>query len=209
MAHVGVEGTGHARRNVAQIIEGHDAERVALIAGGRETTYGELRDQVGRLRGGLAAAGVGPGDRVAMLCGNNRPFVLGYLATVGLGAVVVPLNPASPAPEIERELAAVEPVAVLVGPSAVVAWGEVDRSALPSIRTVVLAEERAGGPAGDATLDELLEHDPHPVAPRIVGRREQCHRGSPARHVVLLAARPGPASARLSSTRASAARRRR
>jgi len=160
---VGVDGTEHARVNLAHVIDAHDPDRVALIAGGRETTYGELRDQVARLRGGLAAAGVTAGDRVALLCGNNRPFVLAYLATVGLGAVVVPLNPASPAPEIERELAAVEPVAVLVGPSAVAAWSDVDRTVVPSIRTVVLAEERAGAPEADTTLDELLAHEPHAV----------------------------------------------
>ena len=34
---------------------------------------------------------------------------MSYLATVGLGAVAVPLNPSSPAHEIERELAVVEP----------------------------------------------------------------------------------------------------
>ena len=50
---------------------------------------------------------MGPGDRVALLCGNGRFFVDAYLATVGLGAVAVPLNPTSPAPEIDREIAAV------------------------------------------------------------------------------------------------------
>ncbi|MGE3589955.1 MAG: AMP-binding protein, partial [Ilumatobacteraceae bacterium] len=45
---------------------------MAVISRGRETTYGELRDQVAHVRGGLAAFGIGPGDRVALLCGNGR-----------------------------------------------------------------------------------------------------------------------------------------
>lgn len=146
--------------NLAHMIDVHDADGVALIAGNRETTFGELRDQVARMRGGLAALGVGDGDRVAMLCGNNRYFVVSYLAIVGLGAIAVPLNPVSPAPEIERELAAVEPVAVIVGPVAAPAWSAVDLDALPSVRTVVCAE---GEHTGAVPLDELLGHDPLPA----------------------------------------------
>ena len=32
--------------NLAHMIDGHDADRVALISRNRETTYGQLRDQV-------------------------------------------------------------------------------------------------------------------------------------------------------------------
>ena len=146
--------------NLAHVIDAHDADRVALIVGGRDTTYGELRDQVARLRGGLASCGIGDGDRVALLCGNNRSFVVSYLAVVGIGAVAVPLNPASPAPEIERELAAVGPAAVIVGPAAAAAWSEVDRDALPTVHTVVLAE---GELPGAVSLDDLLAHEEAPM----------------------------------------------
>jgi long-chain acyl-CoA synthetase len=82
------------------------------------------------VRGGLAPLGVAAGDRVVLLCGNNRYFVLAYLATLGLGAVAVPLNPASPAPEIERELATVgAKVVVLVEPLAAHGVEQVDRAA--------------------------------------------------------------------------------
>lgn len=148
--------------NLAAMIEPHDADRVALISRSRETTYGQLRDQVARLRGGFAANGVGHGDRVAILCGNNRYFVISYLAAVGLGAAVVPLNPASPAAEIERELAQVDPVVVVVGPSAMAEWSRVDRSSLASVATVIVAEGAAHEHAGVA-LDDLLDTDPVPI----------------------------------------------
>jgi long-chain acyl-CoA synthetase len=147
--------------NLARIIEPHDSERVALISRNVESTYGELRDQIDHLRGGLAACGVGHGDRVAILCGNNRYFVIAYFATLGLGAVAVPLNPTSPAHEIERELVVVSPRLVLVGPSAAAAWAHVDESSAGSIETVVMAEGEAL--PGTRTLDQLLAADPVPV----------------------------------------------
>jgi long-chain acyl-CoA synthetase len=146
--------------NVASILDGHADDVVALISRNRETTYGDLRDQVARMRGGLAGLGVGDGDRVAILCGNNRYFVVSYFAIVGLGAVAVPLNPASPGPELQHELAAVEPCAVVVGPAAEPCWAAVDRGALTSIRAVVHAE---GDPGDDVEMAELLRAEPMPV----------------------------------------------
>ena len=93
--------------NLASIIDSHPAESVALISRGRTTTYGTLREQVGSLRGGLVGLGIEPGDRVGILCANNWYFVSTYLATLGVGAIAVPLNPLSPPRELERELAAV------------------------------------------------------------------------------------------------------
>ena len=92
--------------NLAHMIDAHDADRVALIVGAtaRPPTASCATRSPG-CAAGSPRCGVGDGDRVAMLCGNNRYFVVSYLAIVGLGAVAVPLNPASPAPEIERELA--------------------------------------------------------------------------------------------------------
>jgi long-chain acyl-CoA synthetase len=104
--------------NLATLIEDHAADRPALICDGTVTTYGELRDQVARIRGALLAREVAPGDRVALVADNNWSFVAGYLATLGIGAVAVPLNPQSPVPELERELAVVDAGLVLVGPDA-------------------------------------------------------------------------------------------
>jgi long-chain acyl-CoA synthetase len=141
--------------NLAHIIDPHPADRVAIVSRGRTTTYGMLRDQVGHLRGGLARLGVQPGDRVALLCSNGRYFVDLYLAALGLGAVAVPLNPASPGPEIERELATVDAKVVVIEPLAAHAWAQVERSALPSLVTVV-ATEADTVEGADILFDELL-----------------------------------------------------
>jgi long-chain acyl-CoA synthetase len=146
--------------NLADIIESHPADKVAVISRGRTTTYGTLREQVGGARGGLVRVGVKPGDRVALLVANNRLFVVSYLAVLGLGAVAVPLNPTSPAAEIERELATVGATAVIVGPSGLASWKNVDRAKVPTVRQVIAAE---GQLAGAASLDELILAEPTPI----------------------------------------------
>ena len=144
--------------NLAHIIDGHAADHVAVISRGVETTYGQLRDQVARVRGGLAHLGVGRGDRVAVLCGNGLYFVETYLAVLGLGAVVVPLNPQSPAPEIEHQIATVGAGVVLVEPAAASAWGAVDRAAIPTVRQVIATER--GSLDSELAFDDLLAADP-------------------------------------------------
>jgi len=53
----------------------------------------------------LQAAGVGPGDRVAVSLGKSAGLVTAHLAVLGVGAGVVPLNPALTARETEAVLA--------------------------------------------------------------------------------------------------------
>src|SRR5436305_10019902 len=67
-------------------------EKIALWFGTRSWTYAELDDVSDRVAGGLAAAGVRAGDRVAMFLPNCPELVLGYFACFKIGAIVVPLN---------------------------------------------------------------------------------------------------------------------
>ncbi|MEY2445101.1 MAG: long-chain acyl-CoA synthetase [Ilumatobacteraceae bacterium] len=148
--------------NLAHIIDSGRDDHVAVISRGEETTYGQLRDNVARVRGGLARLGVTRGDRVALLCGNGLPFVETYLAVLGLGAVTVPLNPQSPAPEIEREIATVGATVVLVEPSAAAAWSAVDRAAIPSVQHVIATD--ANGIDTTMQFTDLVSADPVDVA---------------------------------------------
>jgi long-chain acyl-CoA synthetase len=148
--------------NLAHIIDDHDADSVALIWRNRVTTYGDLRDQVAAFRGGLAASGVVADDRVALIVGNSPQFVIAYLATIGLGAVAVPLNPASPGPELQTELSVVGPRAVVVDTHGSATWANVDRAAVASIELVVLADPAAGA-EGIVAFDDLLAAAPADV----------------------------------------------
>ncbi len=141
--------------NLAHLIDDHPADRVALISRGVPTTYGELRNQVAAMRRALMAMGIVRGDRVAVACGNGVHFVVSYLGALGVGAVVVPLNPTSPAPELERELAVVTPQAIVLEPVAVAAWQAIDAAVAVTIPNVIVTEGQAinGAVAFDAVLD--------------------------------------------------------
>ncbi len=141
--------------NLAELIEGHAPDSTALISRSRPTTYGALYEQIDRLRGGLASIGVGDGDRVALLCSNSRHFVITYFAVLGLGAVAVPLNPLSPSPELESEIASVSAKVVVIEKVSTATWNNVDRNAVPSVATVVSCDP-SSAPVGSVPIGELL-----------------------------------------------------
>jgi long-chain acyl-CoA synthetase len=152
-----VLATGNLGRvNLAAIIEAHPKSAPAVLdVDGQVLTYGELRAQVGGLRGALAEAGVSPGDRVVLIAGNDHTFVLGLLAILGVGGVAVPLNPTSPAAELTREIGVVRPVAAIVGAGAKCPA----RGAPP----VVITADDKGTKKESITLSDALAHAPAPL----------------------------------------------
>jgi acetoacetyl-CoA synthetase len=78
--HALTPGPGRADDDVAAIAVLEDATE-------RTITHAELRDLVARARAGLAAAGVGLGDRVVALAPNAIETLVAFLATASLGAV--------------------------------------------------------------------------------------------------------------------------
>src|SRR4051794_3792097 len=62
-------------------------------------TYAEFGALVDKCRGGLAAAGVGKGDRVACIANNRVEWAAGAYACYGLGAAWVPMYEA----QLEKE----------------------------------------------------------------------------------------------------------
>ncbi len=149
--------------NLASILDPHPDDAVALVSRGRTTTYGQLRDQVARLRGGLTRLGLEPGDRVAIVAANNWYFVVSYLAVLGAGYVAVPINPTSPKPEVHRELAAIGARAVIVGPSGRATVAGLDRIGLPALKHVVASDDDV--PAAER-LGDLLDGEPTPLVER-------------------------------------------
>ncbi len=69
------------------------AHEAAVVYRDEKVTWADLRERTERLAQGLAAAGIGPGDPVALLLANSPAYVVSALAVGGLGAIVVPLNP--------------------------------------------------------------------------------------------------------------------
>jgi long-chain acyl-CoA synthetase len=150
--------------NLASIIDPHPAEAVAVISRGKETTYGELREQVAGLRGGLLGLGLDAGDRVGIVAANNWYFVVSYLAVLGAGCVAVPINPTSPAPEVQQELASIGARVVIAGPAGRSTMAHLDRGALPALEHVVVSSPVEGLDA--LLLDELAASTPAPLVER-------------------------------------------
>lgn len=76
-------------------------EREALVFGDTRYTYAELDARVDRVAGVLAERGITKGDRVALMSGNSDRFVIAFYAAHRLGAIFVPINPGSAAPELD------------------------------------------------------------------------------------------------------------
>ncbi len=70
----------------------------------RAVSFDERRDIAARFAGTLAAAGIRPGDRVALMCGNRAEFIESFLGCAWLGAVAVPLNVAARGPQLTHYL---------------------------------------------------------------------------------------------------------
>ncbi len=78
------------------IVEYHGRDRpnaVALRDGARVMTYSELDQLAESFANGLASAGLGPGDRYAVLSTNCLEYFAWYFGAAKIGAVTVPLNP--------------------------------------------------------------------------------------------------------------------
>ncbi len=93
-------------------------DRVALDFFGAETTYAALAERVGRAAEALRRAGVGRGDRVALVLPNCPQHVVAFYAVLRLGAVVVEHNPLYTASELSHQLGD-------SGATAVICWDKV------------------------------------------------------------------------------------
>src|SRR5882672_4670597 len=67
-------------------------DSIAVIEGARRFTYAEFAERVERQAAALAALGVAPGDRVAVLAPNCAMALEAHFAPMRIGAVLVMLN---------------------------------------------------------------------------------------------------------------------
>jgi crotonobetaine/carnitine-CoA ligase len=72
--------------------------------GGMTLTYVEAKKAAAGYAATLAADGIKPGDRVALLCGNRAELLLTILGCAWLGAIAVPINVASRGAQLEHIL---------------------------------------------------------------------------------------------------------
>jgi acyl-CoA synthetase (AMP-forming)/AMP-acid ligase II len=130
----------------------------AVVCGARRLGWQALHDMVMRVAGGFARRGLQPGDRVALLLGNEIEFVVATLAAAASGTVVVPLSIREQAPGIAYILNQCGAAAVIHDAD----LGERLPSAAdtPSLRMRIAVGEFAGSESFSA----LAASDPLPAA---------------------------------------------
>jgi crotonobetaine/carnitine-CoA ligase len=87
-----------ARRTVPAMLTAQAerySDRLLFSCAGEQWTYRETRANAARYAGLLATAGIGRGDRVAIVCGNRSELMGLFLGCGWAGAVSVPLNVAA------------------------------------------------------------------------------------------------------------------
>ncbi len=95
-----------------------DPNAIAIVLGDRRLTYAELVASSRRLARLLRDAGVGVGDRVALMVPKTPAAIVGMHAVLEAGAAYVPIDLASPAPRVARVIASAQPRAILAAPEA-------------------------------------------------------------------------------------------
>ena len=81
-------------------------DKLALqFIGGPPVNYGQLAAAVNRSAAYLLSLGITPGDRVAVQLPKCLPFIYFHLASMQIGAIFLPLNPAYPPFELRYFLA--------------------------------------------------------------------------------------------------------
>jgi fatty-acyl-CoA synthase len=151
-----------------------DCDALVDVRAGCRWSYAELLSAVRRLATGLLRAGIGAGDRVGIWAPNRWEWVLVQYATAEIGAILVTINPAYRARELEYALRQSAVAMVIAAPG----FKDVDYAAMlaevapgcPGLRHVVFMEsdrwdELAGARADPNALTEIAAslHSKDPV----------------------------------------------
>lgn len=130
-------------------------------------TYAELDAAVDRIAEVLAGLGVTKGDRFALMATNSDRFILAFYAAHRLGAIFVPINPASAPPELVYLLEDSGAKAFVYDPALAATVKAAEADGLPATAEQVLAlgdgtdhrnllalaEDAAGNPPEDTVTE--------------------------------------------------------
>ncbi|MAQ13334.1 MAG: long-chain fatty acid--CoA ligase [Sandaracinus sp.] len=127
-------------------------------------TYGEFRKTTDQIRGGLAAAGVTKGDRVAVIANNRPEWAVAAYATYGLGGAFVPMYESQLTSDWKYILRDCGAKVLFVANQSILERIQGIRDELPDLETVVLIDGDAPGAEGTTSFAELAKADPVPLA---------------------------------------------
>ena len=94
------------------IVAAH-GEKVAMEFGDHQISYHKLDEIVNRLANSMRTLGVKKGDAVVIILPNVPHFVFGYLATLALGAVIVPVSSSLSSDKIQQIIDSTDASAII------------------------------------------------------------------------------------------------
>lgn len=100
-----------------RISETSPTKTFATFPGGAMVTYGDLAANSARYANAMVQCSVKPGDRVAIQAEKCIEMLFVYLATLRIGAVLLPANPAYTLPELDHILRDAEPALLICAPA--------------------------------------------------------------------------------------------
>ncbi|WP_341578644.1 acetoacetate--CoA ligase [Microbacterium schleiferi] len=155
-----------AELNYAEHCLRHDVDALAIFATSQtredvSLSFGDLAEQVRRVRAGLHRLGVGPGDRVVAYLPNIPETVVAFLATASLGAIWASCAPEFGARAVLDRFGQLDPDILLVVGGYRFGDKPIDKSAdvaairagLPTVRKTI------GVPYGDFAVDADMAWD--------------------------------------------------
>ncbi|WP_067802509.1 acyl-CoA synthetase [Actinomadura formosensis] len=147
--------------DLLEILAAAGPDRPALVAGAERRTYGQLSERASRVGHHLAAAGVRPGEHVAILAHNRAEWIEAMFGAFKIRAVPVPVNYRYVAAELRHVLADSDSAA-LIGERSLLEKVQEIRDGLPKLRHVVVLEDGSAAEIPDAVGYEraLAEADP-------------------------------------------------
>ena len=142
-------------------------DSVAISEPGRDYTFAEFDDRSARLAAALAAAGVGPGDKVACYLYNGAAYLETVFAAFKLGAVPVNANYRYTQDELTALLADADAAALVFSGDLAANVRHAART-LPSLHLLVRVGESSSGTGPDAQelADLYAATAPRPPEPR-------------------------------------------
>ncbi|WP_127902693.1 malonate--CoA ligase [Solirhodobacter olei] len=136
-------------------MEGSD-RRLLVLPDGREISAGAFSAMVARFSHALVAAGVAPGDRVAVQVAKSPEALAVYAATVAAGGIFLPLNTAYTAEEVSYFLGNATPKLFLCDGAKEAALAPVAKSAGAGLQ-VLSADGSGSFPEGAAGFSDHFE----------------------------------------------------
>lgn len=151
-------------RSLHQLLEqalARNPDGTALVCGEQRLSYRELAQQAASLAAGMAARGVGAGDRVALLLGNRIEFVVALFAATRLGAITVPISTREQTPGLAYMLGHCAAVMLLHEPDLAAVLPPA--AELPALRHRVVIGTCTGSTPYQALLADGPAPEPAPV----------------------------------------------